>query len=290
MKVLVTGGTGFVGKALVPQLIASGADVRVLVHTERPVPGGAESVRGDVTDADSVLAAAKGCTHVIHLVSIIRGRPEDFERIMVEGTQNVLAAARAAGVERFVQMSALGVDEHTRTLSHYYASKWQMEQDVATSGFEHVIFRPSFIFGGGGILPTFFAQVRFSPIVAVIGSGRRTIQPIWIDDVAAHFTAAVTSPAPLNRAFDLGGPDVVSWNELYRRIARTLGKRRLFVNVPAGLARTGARLTERWPAAPLTVDQVNMLEKSDSVARENDAAETFGLPLVPLDEQLRRGI
>jgi len=208
---------------------------------------------------------------------------------MIEGTRNVIAAAQSAGVERFVLMSALGVDERTRTLTPYFAAKWQMEQDVIASGLEHVIFRPSFVFAArGGVLPTFVRQVRYSPVVTVIGSGLRRLQPIWIDDVAAYFAAALDLPGAANRAFDIGGPDEVSWDELYSRIAKALGKRRAFVHVPAGVARAGARLTEWIPGSPLTADQVTMLESGDNVVRDTDAADTFGVPLVPLDEQLGR--
>jgi uncharacterized protein YbjT (DUF2867 family) len=294
MTILVTGGTGFVGTAVVHELRARDLAVRVLVRgprsAERVQAWGAEVAYGDVTDAAAVLAAARGCTHVVHLVAIIRGRERDFEQVMVRGTRNVIDAARTAGVQRFVHMSALGVGEHTRTLTPYLAAKWQMERDVGASGLEHVIFRPSFVFGrSGGVLPTFVRQVRLSPVVTVIGSGRRRLQPVWVDDVAAHFAAALDLPAAAGRTFELGGPDAVTWDELYRQIAATLGKRRAFVHVPAPVARTGARLTEWIPGSPLTADQVTMLEDSgDNVVSGSDTVETFALPLVPLAEQLRR--
>ena len=282
MKVLVTGGTGFVGTAILHQLRTRGLDVRALVRStrnaERVRAWNVEPAFGDVTDAAAVLAAARGCTHVVHLVAIIRGREAEFERVMVGGTQNVIAAARTAGVQRLVQMSALGVGEQTRTLTPYFAAKWQMEQDVAASGLEHVIFRPSFV-----------RQVRLSPVVTIIGSGRRRLQPVWIDDVADHFAAALELPTAAGRTFELGGPDVVTWDELYGRIAKTLRKRRAFVHVPAGVARTGARLTEWIPGSPLTADQVTMLEDAgDNVVHGSDTVDTFALSLVPLDEQLRR--
>jgi NADH dehydrogenase len=294
MKVLVTGGTGFVGSAVVHELRARGIETRALVRGRRSAERvqllGVESAFGDVTDAAAVLAAARGCTHVVHLVAIIRGRRTDFDRVMVEGTRNVIAAARAADVERLVLMSALGVTDQTRMLTPYFGAKWQMEQDVQASGLEHVIFRPSFVFGrSGGVLPTFMRQVRLSPVVTVIGSGRRRLQPVWLDDVASHFASALDLQAAANRTFELGGPDVVTWDELYRRIAAALGKRRALVHVPAGLARPGARLTEWVPGSPLTGDQVTMLEDAgDNVVGGSETVDTFGLPLVPLDEQLRR--
>jgi NADH dehydrogenase len=159
------------------------------------------------------------------------------------------------------------------------------------SGLEHVIFRPSFVFGrDGGALPTFVRQVRLSPVVTVIGEGLQRSEPIWVDDVAAYFARGIDLPEAANRTFELGGPDQVNWNELYLRIAATLGKRRRLVHIPAGVARAGARLTQRLPGAPLGADQVTMLEGPDNVVSGTDAVDTFRLPLVPLDEQLRRGV
>jgi NADH dehydrogenase len=293
VKVLVTGGTGFVGRGIVHELRAQGRDVRALVRdprrAERLANWGVELAPGDVTDAASLRAAVAGCTHVVHLVAIIRGSDAEFERVMIRGTQNVIAAAHAAGVERFVLMSALGTTETTQGLVPYWHAKWQMEQDVAASGLEHVILRPSFVFGKeGGVLPTFVRQVKYSPVVTVLGPGTARLQPIWVGDVAAHFARAVYLADAADRLFELGGPDVVSWNGLYRRIANVLGKRRAFVNVPFGVARTGARLTQAIPRAPLSTDQVTMLEAGDNVVTSDDAARVFGLPLVTLDEQLRR--
>ncbi|MBV8080451.1 MAG: complex I NDUFA9 subunit family protein [Actinobacteria bacterium] len=293
MKVLVTGATGFVGPKVVHALRAEGHEVRALVR--RPERGrqlatwGCELAVGDVTTPETLPLALAGCTHVVHLVAIIRGRPADFRRVMVEGTRNLVAAARDTGVSRFVLMSALGTSDATKDSVPYFGAKWEMERDVRASGLEHVIFRPSFVFGrDGGVLPTFVRQVRLSPVVTVIGDGRQRLQPVWVDDVAAYFTRGVTLPAAANRTFELGGPDRVTWDELYERVAKVLRKRRRIVHVPAELARTGASLTEWLPGSPLSADQVSMLEGPDNVVSDTSAVETFGLPLVPLDEQIRR--
>jgi uncharacterized protein YbjT (DUF2867 family) len=270
VRILITGATGFVGPKVVHALRAEQREVRALVRSAQRgrqlAAFGAELALGDVTDPASLHDAAAGCTHVVHLVAIIRGRPVDFQRVMVEGLRNVLAAAREAGVGRFVLMSALGTSETTKDTVPYFGAKWQMEQDLKASGLEHVIFRPSFVFGrDGGVLPTFIRQVKLSPVVTVIGNGRQRSQPIWVDDVAAYFARGVELPQAANRTFELGGPDRVTWDELYFRIAKVLGKRRRLVHVPAGLARTGARLTQWLPGAPLSADQVTMLEGPDNV-------------------------
>jgi len=292
MRVLVTGGSGFIGGHVVPRLRADGRDVRALVRD--PARAGdldAELVQGDMTDPASLRAAMAGCDVVIHLVAIRQGRPEQFQRVMVDGTRNLLAAAKEADVRRFVLMSALGTTAETKDLVPYYNAKWTQEQDVKASGSEHVIFRPSFVFApDGGILPTFAKVARLLPVTPIVGSGRQRIQPIWADDVAAYFSRAVDLDAAANRTFEIGGPDAVSWNEFWERLRRTLGiRRRPSVHVPMGLMRLNALVTERLPGdVPLTRDLLKMLEAGDNVVTETSAVPTFGIPLVPLDEQLRR--
>jgi NADH dehydrogenase len=292
VKVLVTGATGFVGPRIVHELRAQGRDVRALVRRPERATElrdlGVELAIGDVTDPDSLASAASGCTHVIHLVAIITGKPATFDLVMEQGTRNLVDAARTAGVQRFVLMSALGSELSSVP---YYRAKSAMEHTVRTSGLDHVIFRPSFVFGrNGGALTTFMRQVRYSPVVTVIGPGLQRSQPIWVDDVAAYFAASLELPDAAGHTYDLGGPDVVSWNELYREIARTLGKRRALVHIPFGVARTAARLTQSLPGAPLSTDQVEMLAGPDNVVSNNNATETFAITPLPLGEQLRRAV
>jgi uncharacterized protein YbjT (DUF2867 family) len=250
MRVFVTGATGFVGPAVANAIADAGHELRVL---ERKPGAWSEAgircqaaVQGDVTDSEAMRRAVQDIDVVVHLVAIRQGKPKEFERVMVGGTRNLLAAAKDAGVRRFVLMSALGVTEQTKDLVPYYGAKWTEEQDTKASGLEHVIFRPSFIFGrDGGILPTFKK---------------------------------------------LGGPDVVSWNEFWQRLRAQLGiRRRPTMHLPTGLMKIPAALTERLPGnIPLTRDLLEMLESGDNVVSNDDAVRTFDLPLVPLDEQLRR--
>jgi NADH dehydrogenase len=294
VKVLVTGGTGFVGPKVVRAIVESGHDVRALARDRRKAAHvgalGAELVEGDLTDAASVRIAAQGVDAVVHLVAIRQGRPEQFQRIMIDGTRSLLAAAKEVGATRFVHMSALGTTAETKDLVPYYNAKWQMEQDVQASELPYVIFRPSFIFGrDGGILATFRKIAKLTPVTPIPGSGRQRIQPIWVDDVAAYYARALELAAATNRLFELGGPNAVTWNEFWERLKRTLGVRRPTVHVPMAMMRMNALVTERLPGdIPLTRDLLKMLEAGDNVVTNEDAVRTFQLPLVPLDEQLRR--
>jgi uncharacterized protein YbjT (DUF2867 family) len=292
VRILVTGGTGFVGPRIIHALRAEDRDVRALVRSPQSgsqlAAWGAELALGDVTDPESLKRALDGCTHVVHLVAILKGRPEDFQRVMTDATRQLVSAAEDAGIQRFVLMSALGTSTETAGIP-YYGAKLAMEEAVLASRLEHTIFRPSFVFGpGGGALATFIKQVKLSPVVSVIGPGTQKSQPIWGEDVAAYFARAIDLAAAANRMFELGGPDIVDWNGLYTTIARVLGKRRTLVHVPFGVARAGARATEWLPGAPLSADQVAMLAGPDNVTSNSDAADTFRLPLVPLEEQIRR--
>ena len=234
--------------------------------------------------------AVEGVDTIVHLVAIRQGSDEKFERIMVQGTRDLLTAAKEAGVERFVLMSALGTSEESKDLVPYYGAKWEMEQAVQGSGIPYVIFRPSFVFErDGGILPTFSKLARFAPVTPIIGSGERKLQPIWAGDVGAYFDKAIDLEAATNRTFELGGPDVVTWNEFWERLKKARGIRRPSVHVPVAFMKANALLTERLPGdIPLTRDLLKMLEHSDNVVSNDDAVQTFKLPLVPLDEQLRR--
>jgi uncharacterized protein YbjT (DUF2867 family) len=293
MTILVTGGTGFIGGHVVHALRARDVRVRALVRDRRRASRlaawGAELVVGDVSDLTVLRAACVGVDAVVHLASIIKGSRGDYERVMEHGTRNLVSAAEVSGADRFVLVSALGLDERTKDATPYFTAKWEMERAVRSSSLKYVIFRPSFVFGeDGGVLPTFVRLARYAPVTPVVGDGARRLQPIWVDDVAEYLAHAVDLPGALGRTFEIGGPEAVTWDDFWDRLKRTLGVRRPSLHVPVGLLRAQAALTERLPGAPVTRDQLTMLELGDNVVGDAGAVELFQLPLVPLDEQLRR--
>jgi NADH dehydrogenase len=165
-----------------------------------------------------------------------------------------------------------------------------MEEALRGSSLPFVIFRPSFVFGtDGGLLPTFRRIAKLAPITPIVGSGAQRIQPIWAEDVASYFARALADDVPTGTTFELGGPDIVSWDELWTRLKDALGVSRPSVHVPMSLMRVNALVTERLPGdIPLTRDLLKMMEAGDNVVSDDAARRTFDLPLVPLDEQLRR--
>jgi uncharacterized protein YbjT (DUF2867 family) len=276
--ILVTGGTGFVGSKVVHALRTEERPVRVLARRlekqERLRAWGCEVVLGDMTAPDSLRRATEGCDAIVHLAALPPfASPKAIERVMTQGTRDLVAAAKAANVDRFVLMSANGVSEETLNVAPYYRAKWEMEQEVKRSGLEHVVFRPSFVFGtDGGQLPQLIMLVRWSPVTPILGRHR------------------FSSPAAVNRTFELGGPDRLTWEELHAEIRKVLGKRRVAFVMPPGLLRVGASVGRLLPPLRGAPAAVEMLDFGDNVCDPGPAVETFGIQPIGIEEQLRRAV
>lgn len=293
-RVFVTGATGFVGRAVVQALRAHGHTVRCLVRrgSERDLRGlGAiERVEGDVLVRPGLEEDMAGCQAVIHLVGIIREQPSrgvTFAQVHTQGTNNVLAAAAAAGVRRFLHMSALGARPNAR--SRYHRTKWAAEEAVRASGLRWTIFRPSIIYGRGDQFITMLAYfVRRYPMTPVIGSGRQRLQPVPVEDVAEGFARGLVTGAAEKQTYEVGGPDTVTMIELLDVIGAAVGRRRVRkLHMPLGLMRPLTRLLHRLPGFPVTPDQLLMLEE-DNAGDPTPVYTTFGLTPMPLATGIRR--
>jgi uncharacterized protein YbjT (DUF2867 family) len=292
-RVFLTGATGFVGHAVIPALRAHGYAVRCLVRrgSELDLRGleAIERVEGDVLSPAALERDMEGCDTVVHLVGIIREEPatlSTFERIHTQGTINVLEAAAATGVRRYVHMSALGVRPGAR--ARYHRSKWAAEEAVRASPIPWTIFRPSIIYGRGDQFVNMLAGlIRRYPVVPVIGSGQQRLQPVPVEHVAEAFARAVELPASVKHTYDVGGPDAVTMVQLLDLIGAALGRSRVRkAHAPIGLVRPMARLLHRLPGFPLTPDQLLMLEE-DNVCDPQPFYATFGLSPLPLATGLR---
>jgi len=285
LKLLVTGGTGFVGTHLVNALVRRGHEVAVLArradHARNRYNRPVEPRRGDVLDAASLPAAIAGRDAVIHLVGIIHEKGnQTFDRMHREAVENVVAAMSASGVRRLLHMSAVGAAEDSP--SEYGRTKAAGERVVRQSGLDWTIFRPSIVFGpGDGFVSLLAPIVDKNPVfIPVIGKGRTRFQPVSVYDVARVFGDALENPNTVGKTFELGGPDIFTLDEIYREIATVLGKRRKpLLHFPIWwgwfLARTFESLARRgWiDAPPLTRDQLKSLSR-DNVA---DVAETLAV-------------
>jgi len=293
-RVFLTGGTGFVGRAVIQALRAEGLVVRCLVRrgSERDLKGlGAiERIEGDVLERRGLDADISGCDAVIHLVGIIREHPAQgttFERIHVQGTRNVLDATAAAGVRRYVHMSALGTRSGAR--SRYHQTKWAAEESVRASGLAWTIFRPSIIYGRGDGFVTMLARmVRRLPVVPVIGSGRGRLRPVPVEQVAEVFARSVRMPVTEKQTFDVVGRDPVTMLELLDIVGAAVGRQHVRkLHVPLGIMRPLAALLHRAPGFPITPDQLRMLEE-DNVGEPGPLVSAFRLTPAPLAAGINR--
>jgi NADH dehydrogenase len=292
--VFVTGATGFVGREVIHALRAEGLKVRCLVRrgSEHDLRGqeAIERVQGDVLVRQSLDEGMGGCDAVIHLVGIIREQPRrgvTFEHLHVDGTLNVIAAAAAAGIRRYLHMSALGASATAR--SQYHQTKWLAEEAVRASALPWTIFRPSIIYGkSDGFVSMLARMVRRLPVVPVIGEGRQKLQPVPVEQVAEAFQRALIRPETVKQVYEVGGPDAVSLVELLDAIGRALGHPQVRkVHLPVGFMRAVATILQGIPSFPLTTDQIAMLA-ADNVCDPTPFFRAFGLTPIPLQAGLER--
>jgi uncharacterized protein YbjT (DUF2867 family) len=293
-RVFVTGGTGFVGRAVIHALRAAGHAVRCLVRrgSERDLRGleAIERVEGDVLIQHSLDEAVPGCDTVVHLVGIIREHPArgvTFERIHVDGTANVLNAAAIAGVRRIVHMSALGSRPGAR--SRYHQSKWRAEETVRNSPLDWTIFRPSIIYGpGDGFITPLMRVARRLPVIPVIGTGHARLQPVPVEQVAEAFAQAVTRPDTAGKVYEACGPAAYTLTEVLDLVAAALGRRPLRkLPVPLPVVAGVTRVLQALPFYPLTTDQLVMLGE-DNTCDPDVFFQSFKLKPLPLPAGLAR--
>lgn len=234
--VLLTGGTGFIGREVIRQLTQAGHRVRLVARRPERAAALAEQydcevVAGDVLDPASLQRAMVGVDAVVHLVGIIHETPRvSFESAHTQATANVLAAARAAGVRRYVHMSALGT--RPGAVSRYHRSKWEAEELVRQSGLDWTILRPSLVYGPGDRSLNVLAAFMRAPLdfwncysFPNLGGGTAQVQPVAVEEVALAFVRALSNAAALGRTYDLCGPAPITWRELLLQLAQRQGAR-----------------------------------------------------------------
>lgn len=279
MLVLVTGATGFLGRRVVPALLARHHQVRCLVHTpgrERVFPPRTVDIQyGNVLNPDALTVAFNGVDAAVHLVGTIRrGNRNTYDQINRQGVANVVAAAKAARVKHLVFVSAIGATGNPGY--PYLFSKWQGEQEVANSGLSYTIIQSSIIFGPGDeFLNTIAAMVKTLPVVTVAGSGKNRIQPIDVEDVSRCIATAVDREVLKGKTIELGGPEQLSINEVFGIVARTMGKRRLRLHLPVWLMFIMTWFSQVLPRPPITMDQLRLLPMRN-VAEPQSVEDNFG--------------
>jgi uncharacterized protein YbjT (DUF2867 family) len=273
--VTVFGGSGFVGAQAVRQLAKAGWRIRVAVRN--PAKAYAMRLHGDVGQIDIVQAnvrnepslrrALSGATAAVNLVAVARetGR-QGFQALHVMGAHNVAVAARAEGVTRLVQMSALGADANSE--SKYARTKAEGEAAARAIYPDAVVVRPSVVFGPeDNFFNRFAAMAQISPVLPLIGGGHTRFQPVFVGDVGKALARTVSVPLAAGQTYELGGPAAFTFRELMELMLAEIGKRRFLAPIPwpaAGLIGAAGDLMGAVIEPPITSDQVLLL-KSDNV-------------------------
>jgi NADH dehydrogenase len=282
IMILVTGASGYIGSHIVKKLVAAGMPVRAMVHNieraqaESRLKGlEIEWVQGDVTKAETLVAAMTGVSAVVHTVAIaIEKGGRTYDEINFEGTVNMVEAARQAGVRRFANLSQLGADPDLPY--RFLASKGMAQHHVAASGLDWTAVRPSVIWGPEDEFANTFARlVPLSPVIyPIVGDENAKFQSIWVDDVAEVFLKILGDDATIGHEYELGGPEILTLEEIERRTLEAVGARRIMVRFPMPLLRVIVALMETLlPAPPVTRSLLELLAVSN--VTEDNAIHRF---------------
>lgn len=291
--VAIAGGSGFIGRAIARRLAAiPQLRPRVLSRSperarERLKDPAIECVRGEVTEPATLPDALKGAAAVVCTVQF-DGYPIEnpargltFERVDYRGTVALLAAAKNAGVSQFIYISGAAADE---TSAHPgFRAKGRAERAVRESGMAWTIIRPSLVYGPEDRVVNNFARlIRLSPVFVVPGTGRQKVQPILVDDLAAIVALAVAGKGR-NAAFEAGGPELMTFDEMVRTIMEVIGHRRPIIHAPESTLRIVAGLLEKLPKPILSRDAITFVTADNACDIKPLVAE-FGIRLTPMRE------
>jgi uncharacterized protein YbjT (DUF2867 family) len=278
-RVLVAGGTGFVGSHVVAKLAAAGHDVIVPTRCRQrvrhllPLPT-VQVTEVDPYDAPALVRLVRDATVAVNLIGVLHehGRGT-FERVHVAFPRTLVAACRQAGITRILHMSAQGASADAP--SRYLRSKAEGEAVVADSGLAFTIFRPSVIFGRQDTFLNLFARLARAFPVLPLAAAQARFQPVFVGDVAACFAHAVVDDATIGKRYPLCGPKVYTLEALVRYVAETSGHPRPIVALPPALANLQARVMEWMPGPLMTRDNLASMQR-DNVCESPFPAE-FGI-------------
>lgn len=282
MKIAVTGGSGFVGKWLVESLRGVGHEVVSVARGTRPGVSSPRVVhfKADVADPCSLREAFAGCDAVVHLAGINRSSGnQTFERVHIQGTRNVVEAARAAGATKLVTLSFLRARPNCG--SRYHETKWDSERIVSGSGLDYTILKAGVIFGpGDAMLTNIWRAIRFLPFFATVGFREGTVRPVWVGDVVSILIAAATGDTLANRTVSVVGPEEFPLSVAVRRVARAKNRWVLIAPLPVWCHHAIGWLGERSMRKPIiSVAQVRML--AEGISEPLPGGDPFPEGLLP---------
>jgi uncharacterized protein YbjT (DUF2867 family) len=274
--IVVTGGSGYVGSHIINKILESGYQVRVMVHNRsRAEKEGrlsglpVELVEGDVTKPETLDRSFQGAQVIIHTVAIaIEKGNNTYDQVNAEGTKNALEAAKRSGVERFINMSQLGAASDLPY--RFLASKGKAQEYVRKSRLKWTAFRPSVIWGPEDEFANTFAKlIPLTPIIFPIVDKQARFEPVWVNDVASSVVKAINDPETIGKEFEIGGPEVLTMEEIERRTLMAVGAKRILVPFPKQILRVIVKLMESTlPSPPVTLSLLELLAV-DNVTKDN---------------------
>ncbi len=288
--ILVTGGTGFLGSAIVKELLRRDQHVAVLGRDagriRERLGADVEAREGDVREPDTLLAAMRGIEVVVNAVQFPGSPIEDrhkgytFEEIDLKGTRHQVDAAKQAGVRRFVYLSGVGAAREAG--KHWFRYKWEAEEYLRRSGLEWVILRPTWVYGPEDVsLNRFLALGKRLPFIPMFGDGKQDMQPVFIDDVARVTAGCALQPEAANQLFEIGGPEVMSMNDVVKAAVEAQGKKRAILHQPVAIGKLIGALPSIPPLPPLTPDAIDFIT-TPAVADNTHLIEVLHPALTPL--------
>lgn len=287
--VTIFGGTGFIGRHVVKRLAAEGYTIKVATRIPEQANylktcgavGQVVPVLCDYQDKDSLRRMISGCDFVVNCIGILfQKRNNKFRRLHEELPTQIAALCSEESVGRFVHISALGADQGK---SRYAASKLAGERMIMGVCPWATILRPSVVFGPEDNFFNMFARMaRIVPVLPLIGGGKTKFQPVYVGDVANAVMAALLMPAvgeadPRGKIYELGGPEIVSFREVYELLFQYTGRRRPLVPLPFFVAKIDAAFLSLMPTPLLTPDQVESLKTDNLVSRSSLTMAALGL-------------
>jgi len=292
--IFITGASGFVGGHLVDYLLAKGHRVRCLARSERAGKSlsakGAEVIRGDVTRSETLTGILSPEDFVIHLAGVIEEKGNaTFDAVHCNGTANLVAEAKQAGVRHFFYQSALGADKNS--WSGYLRTKAEAEEIVKHSGLRHTIFRPSLIIGPwDGFTKKLIDILKLSPVIPIPGKGMAKFQPVYIKDWLVCIGNVIENPDSYVSTYEIGGLEQLTYKEIVETLSRSMGHSRPTLNIPMGLMKLGAAVIQSiLPSPPVTTDQLRLLEQ-DNICDPKSIEKDFGFAPVKYEEALKEFI
>lgn len=290
MKVFVAGVTGFVGSHIAKKLVAHDHSVIALAHKRSAQvlqEVAVEKREGSILDLNSLRTAVQGAEAIVNAVGIIKEvKGKTFDGIHRQGVENLIAAAKENGIRRFIQISSSGVGENIDTA--YFRTKDAGEKALMNSGLDCTIFRPAMIIGrGDGFSTEMLSLIKKGPFIPVIGRGDYKLQMVYIEDVAECVAKSLKMPETIGQTYCLGGPDVMTMNEILDFLAGWKGIKKPKIHVPLSVMRPLSAIMEKvLPNPPVTPDQIKML-LSFRTCDPAVASKTFGVTFKPWAEAVK---